>query len=253
MSYYASITVDDRNVLKRLVQRARLAQSLHALHDAGPDFSGAILDLGTGDGLLCRQLAQRFPRAEIYGYEPVPSLLQYAQLCAAELSNVRFTGDLNDFLGRRFDYIFCLEVLEHLPRRETRRLFEQVRAFADGRTTVVFGVPNELYLAAMCKGLFRFARRRRRSFDARLAGVFAAAVGRPPRRRPLAEIWPGHRYYFHHLGFDYRALARLLERQFSVVSSFGSPWPGGPLLLNSEVYFVCRLLPSETARTRRAA
>lgn len=250
MNYYTSITVNDRNPLKRLLQRVRLVHSERALGALGREFAGAILDLGTGDGVLCRRLARRFPRATIVGYEPVPSLMQFATLNVADLPNIRIVPDLCELLGQRFDFVFCLEVIEHLPRRETRRLLDQVRVFSHERSTVVFGVPNELYLAAACKGLFR-AIRRSGDFDARAGNVVRAALGRPPRRRPLAEIWPSCRYYYHHLGFDHRRLHRLLARQFEVVRVYGSPLPMLPLHLNSEVFFVCR--PRAAAATRLAA
>lgn len=252
MNYYTSITVNDRNPFKRLLQRARLVQSCRALAPVDHRFTGALLDLGTGDGLLCRRLARMFPRAQVVGYEPVPSLHDFAVTNVADLPNVRIVGDLNEILGRQFDYVFCLEVLEHLPRRETRRLLDQVRVFAHEGSVVVFGVPNELYLAGLCKGLFR-AIRRWGSFDALPENIARATFGRPPRRRPLAEIWPGCRYYYHHLGFDYRRLGRLLAREFSVAEVYGSPLPGMAVAMNSEVFFVCQPKPRAARPLQRAA
>ena len=77
-------------------------------------------------------------------------------------------------------------------------------------------------------------------FDARPGNILAAFLGRPPIQRPIAEISPGVAYHFHHLGFDYRALERLLKVKFQVVEKWYSPFPTFGAVLNSEVYFLLR-------------
>ncbi len=245
MSYYASITTDDTNPLKRLIQRRRLAHGLRVLKSLDGSFEGTILDVGAGTGLLCEQLAQRLPRAHIVCYEPVPSLCAEAVENLAKYPGVEVVGRLDAISIPRFDYVFCLEVLEHLPHRETTALLDTIEQRVTPHSTVTFGVPNEVFAAALAKGLFRF-RRRRGSFDARWSHIWQAAIGRPPRQRPTAEIWPGLRYHYHHLGFDYRLLRRTLGRRFDVTETYGSPLTMFPTALNSEVYFVCRPRQSAT-------
>lgn len=239
MSYYASITTDDSNPVKRLLQRQRLAHSMRVLTSLPRNFEGKILDFGAGSGELCQQMTRQFPKAHIVCYEPVPSLCDEAIVNLSGCLNVQVVNQLADIRLSYFDYIFCLEVLEHLPRPETMGLLDAILIRSTTDTTVTFGVPNEIYAAAVAKGLFRF-RRRRGSFDARWSHIWQAAVGRPPRHRPTSEIWPGLRYHYHHLGFDYRLLRRTLERRFDVLSDYGSPLTLLPKALNSEVYFVCR-------------
>ena len=106
----------------------------------------------------------------------------------------------------------------------------------DGGTFFV-GVPNELFVPALVKGLFRVTRRYG-AFDARFGNVFRAAIGRPPQRRPVKEIASGLPYHFHHLGFDHRKLRVLLSGTFDLVRQFGSPT--GINLLDSEIYFVLK-------------
>ena len=68
---YADITRNDRNPIKRFFQRRRLSDAL-AL--AGMSASPRnIIDFGAGDGEFCRLLANRFPDARIFCYEPVSS------------------------------------------------------------------------------------------------------------------------------------------------------------------------------------
>jgi hypothetical protein len=101
----------------------------------------------------------------------------------------------------------------------------------------VIGVPHELFLPAMLKGLFRMFRRYG-DFDARPGNILAAFRGRPPIQRPIAELSPGVSYHSHHLGFDYRTLERLLKEKFQLVEKWFSPFPILGAALNSEVYFV---------------
>jgi SAM-dependent methyltransferase len=236
---YSSLTVNDPSRLKRLVHRARFAHALRPLASWGADFPGSILDVGAGDGRLCLALAARFPRAELVCYEPADMLRQQAEQLLSHLPHAAIVDDWTALAGRRFDAIFCLEVLEHLPGRETRELIDKIATVAARESRVVFSVPNEIHAAGLAKGVFRMLRRYG-SFDATPGNVARAALGLRPRRRPLARIAQNRRYYFHHLGFDYRRLQRMLERRFVVVERYGSPFVGLPLACNTELFFVCR-------------
>lgn len=212
---------------------------MRVLKSLSADFEGNVLDFGAGSGELCQQIARQFPQARIVCYEPVPSLYEEATDNLSDCPGVQVVNKLADISVSYFDYIFCLEVLEHLPRPETAGLLDAILIRSTTSTTVTFGVPNEIHAAALAKGLFRF-RRRRGSFDARWSHIWKAAMGHPPRHRPTSEIWPGLRYHYHHLGFDHRLLRRTLERRFDVLSEYGSPLTWLPTALNSEVYFVCQ-------------
>jgi len=155
------------------------------------------------------------------------------------IANIELVGDLNALTNAKFDTVYCLEVFEHLARRNLRRLVRQISGLLGRDARLVVGVPNELYAVAAAKGLFRMVRRYGQ-FDAQPMSVARAALGSPPRRRLRASIGPGLPYYPHHLGFDYRALARVLSDDFDIVDCFGSPLSGLPLVCNAEVYFVCQ-------------
>ena len=234
---YSDITVRDRNPVKSYLQRRRLRDALSVLGDLDEGFAGKLLDFGAGSGELTRIVAARFPRAEAYCYEPAPDLLEEARQNLSGLGNVVLVPSLQELEGMRFRYVFCLEVFEHLPRRETVRAIRAInRHLARGGTAVV-GVPNELFLPALIKGLFRMTRRYG-AFDARPGNVLRAAVGRPPGKRPVREITAGLPYHFHHTGFDHRELRRTLSETFEVERQFASPVGGE--LLGTEVYLVLR-------------
>jgi 2-polyprenyl-3-methyl-5-hydroxy-6-metoxy-1,4-benzoquinol methylase len=233
-SRYSGITVHDRNPVKSYLQRRRLRDALSVLPE---DFAGKVLDFGGGSGELSRILAARFPRAEVFCYEPAPELLEEAQRNLSGFENVVLVSSLDKLEGTKFRYVFCLEVFEHLPRRETARAIRAIRGLLAREGAAVVGVPNELFFPALVKGLFRMTRRYG-AFDARPANVLRAAVGRPPKKRPKREITPGLPYHFHHTGFDHRELRRTLSETFEVEQQFASPVGGE--LLGTEIYLVLR-------------
>jgi SAM-dependent methyltransferase len=234
---YTDITINDKNPIKRHLQRWRLRDALFVLNGLEEGFSGKLLDFGGGNGELSRIIAERFPYAEVFCYEPAPELFEEARQNLRGIDNVVLVSSLEEVKGLRFRYVFCLEVFEHLPRRETIRAIKAIKRLLANRAVAVVGVPNELFLPALLKGLFRMTRRYG-EFDARPGNVFRAAVGKPPKRRPVKEAAPGLPYHFPHLGFDHRKLRLTLSDTFDVVSQFGSPI--GSELLSSEIYLVLK-------------
>lgn len=80
----------------------------------------AILDIGCGDGFLLNSLKQ-YPSFKIFGLDVSPKAIELAQDRAG--SDIQYLlGDLQSKEGlpkRKFDFIICSEVLEHLPNDKT--------------------------------------------------------------------------------------------------------------------------------------
>lgn len=235
---YAEITTNDRNPVKRWLQRRRFSDALAVLTNGHTTTALRILDFGAGDGELFRQMVS-VTSAELWVYEPNPSLMAEAREKLASFESVRFAEDLRFIESESFDYIFSLEVFEHLPENETASAIAEIHRLLKPAGTAVIGVPHELFLPALFKGLFRAARRYG-EFDAIPKNTFKALIGRPPLQRPVAEIFPGLRYHFHHLGFDYRVLEHRLKLRFQLRRKWFSPFPILGAVLNSEVYFLLR-------------
>jgi SAM-dependent methyltransferase len=165
----------------------------------------------------------------------------------ATLDSVAFADNLDAVESGSFDYVFCLEVFEHLPEKETVEAIAEIHRLLKHDGVAVIGVPHELFLPALLKGLFRMSRRYG-DFDARPANVLGATLGRAPTQRPVAEISPGFQYHFHHLGFDYRKLEQNFQERFQLAGKWFSPFPVLGAALNSEVYLLFRnaqpVLPS---------
>ncbi len=234
---YADITFRDPSRVKRWLQQRRLSDAIGILRNSR-SISGPIhiLDFGAGNGELVRQLAGvGSVRASIF--EPSPNLMAEARENLLGLDGVEFYDRTDAIEAGVFDFIFCLEVFEHLPVEETTQAMEAIRRLLKPDGIAVIGVPHELFLPAILKGAFRFMRRRG-EFDARPANIILAAIGCPPSTRPLVEICASHSYHPHHLGFDHRILERLLRQRFRRVRRWFSPVPAMGAVLNSEVYFV---------------
>jgi SAM-dependent methyltransferase len=232
---YSEITVGDKNPVKRFLQRRRLRDAVSVLDGQGDHFSGNFLDFGGGSGELSKLLASRFPSARVFCYEPMPGIFEEARQNLSGLENVTLVSDRKELRGLAFEYVFCLEVFEHLPRRQTARTVRTVDRLLKENGVFVVGVPNELFVPALVKGLFRM-KRRYGTYDARPGNVLRAAIGRPPARRPVRMISQDLPYHFHHLGFDHRRLRTQLCEVFDPLHEFGSPIKNQ--LLSTEIYFV---------------
>ena len=232
---YSDITFHDKNPVKRWLQRSRLVAA--TLIGAGSVNPQCILDFGAGNGELCKRLALQFPNAKIVCYEPTPSLMAEALENLANLSQVQFCSDLSKVANGSIGLIFCLEVFEHLPSKETQNALEQFNRLLSGDGRAVIGVPIEIGFPALYKGIFRMSRRFG-AFDASVKNVLLATMCAPPNERPMSDIAPGFAYHFAHMGFDYRKLQVLLQARFRLQKVSTSPLSIFGRWLNPEVNFL---------------
>jgi SAM-dependent methyltransferase len=232
---YADLTTRDPNRVKRWLQNRRFRDAVGTLPPAGTA-PLRILDFGAGDGELVRQIALR-QSIEACVYEPTPRVMAEAKEKLSGVPGVKFRSSLESVESGSFDYVFCLEVFEHLPRAETDAALAEMHRLVKPNGFVVIGVPHELFLPALLKGLFRMTRRYG-AFDASPRTILAAVRGRPPSERPSMEISPGFAYFGAHLGFDYRDLEGVLQERFRVIRRWFSPIPMLGSALNSEVYYL---------------
>ena len=153
------------------------------------------------------------------------------------VKNVSFYDSLDQITDRRFDVIFCLEVFEHLPDLESRRGLQAIDSLLEPGGIAIFGVPVEIGIPALYKGLFRKSRREG-TCDTDTRNIFNSVIGRPPKQRQISEIAPGKPYYFEHMGFDYRKFEVDLKEEFEVICRSFSPWNLWGLM--PEVYYIAQ-------------
>lgn len=228
---YAELTHADPNPLKRWLQDRRMAMAV-ALTPPG---AGRVVDYGAGDGEAAVRLAERRPDLEIVCFEPAPELHAQAVARTGAHPRVRLAASETELDSDWADVVLCLEVFEHLPEAETDAALVTIARVLRPGGLLIVGVPQEVGPVAAAKGVFRWTRRSRQ-FDARPSAILGAAVGRPPRARPVAEIAPGRRYHPHHLGFDHRTLERALADRFTLQARTGTPFGRTLSPLNTELY-----------------
>jgi hypothetical protein len=239
MIRYADITINDRNPIKRKLQHIRLSHSIKSLKHLPHNFSGSILDIGTGDATLSKQIADIWPDAKIFAYEPAAELREQAKTNTENYKNISIVDSLSKIPINTFDYVFCLEVLEHLPSTEIDKLLNEMISFSHSKTTIFIGVPNEIFLAALVKGPFRMTRRFG-DVDATPVNIIKSILGFPPENRPISSLSEGVPYIIRHMGFDYRKLKKTIKDRFKILNTYGSPLPLFPLFFNLEIYFICK-------------
>lgn len=233
---YADITFCDQNPIKRWLQQRRLADAIQlTAHFQGIN---TVLDFGAGNGELSKRLINFFPKAHIICYEPTFDLMAEAQKNTEKFQQIRFVSDMGAVSKESVDLLYCLEVFEHLPVNEAEKAFSLIRSVLRDSGIAIMGVPIEVYLPALYKGIFRMTRRFG-DFDATPGNVLRATVGFPPQSRPINEIATGWWYHPHHLGFDYRRFRALLKSQhLMILKQSASPIPIFGAWINPEIYFV---------------
>ena len=232
---YSDITFKDKNSIKRWLQRRRLIVATHIA--VGKSSPQCILDFGAGNGELCKLIALKFPKAKIVCYEPTPSFMAEAKENLTHLPQIHFCTDIAKIADCSVELIFCLEVFEHLPKSETNDALDQFNRLLSRNGKVVIGVPIEIGIPALYKGIFRMTRRFG-AFDASFKNILLAALYCPPKKRPVSEIAPGFSFHFEHMGFDYRNLQALLNARFKFQEVIASPFSLFGLWLNAEANFL---------------
>jgi hypothetical protein len=95
--------------------------------------------------------------------------------------------------------------------------------------------------AAAARGLTEYAGRERYQLSEFIRMVVAGETTQIERPITVAATTTGATVRFHgHKGFNWRTLARLIERTFVVERRLYSPLPLTGPWLNSQVWFVCR-------------
>ena len=282
---YAELTFQDKNFIKRWLQRQRLVSAIKlsrkfttlpntiwvprkiqiffwewqrdlkgsSLLKAAKwqlievpicDFqhSGQILDFGAGNGELCKLLSETYQGSQIICYEPSHTLLSEAKENLKAFTQIEFCQDISNLTPQTFDAVFCLEVFEHLPPEETIKALETIYDLLKSGGLLIIGVPIEIGIPALYKGLFRMSRRYG-EFDADIKNIVNSFLMNPPQKRPISEIEPGLRFHYPHMGFDFRHLEREISTYFSLCDIWTSPFvlPFGSWLM-PEIYFAVKKL-----------
>ena len=238
---YADITFKDPNHIKRWLQYRRLKTALQLSNNyLNNKNKYSICDFGAGNGELCKLLAHRYIKSIITCYEPTPELYDEAKLNLLNY-DINLIDDINSVSSDSLDIIFCLEVFEHLPSLETQEVFNAFLKLLRPNGIIIVGIPVEVGIPALYKGVFRMIRRYG-SYDANIKNITKSFIGNPPSKRPLIEIAPGFNYHSAHMGFDHRNFEKQCKTHFEIIKKSSSPFNIFGSFFMPELNFVMKKL-----------
>lgn len=235
---YAEQTYSSPYAIVRYPHQVRFRTVVDALIEAKPT---ALLDYGAGDGhLLVEAVNRGLSVQRIVAYEPVERFASKLLDNVAEhrlQDRVHLIRRREDLHAESFDYIVCLEVLEHMPLLERQAFYDvcQESLSMDGR--VLVDVPVEVGPTLLVKTLGRLLLKgRRKEYEwSELVRIAAGGIAYDPGRFDPSDE---RTWIQNHKGFDYRLFRRELAHRFEVTAEKTTPLPVLPAPLgNQEVFF----------------
>lgn len=97
-----------------------------------PDHQGVALDVGARDGFISKLLAERFDRVVALDLE-MPEIAHNKVDCViGDVTNLSYSDN-------QFDFVFCAEVLEHIPSQLLAKACEELARVT--KRNLLIGVP----------------------------------------------------------------------------------------------------------------
>jgi SAM-dependent methyltransferase len=229
---YGDLIWTESSWLARFSHRGRFKNmASHLMQGKSENLS--VLDYGCGDGS-----AIDFICGDLYiGFEPYPEIfseLEERLLAQVNFSNAIACRDLSSLPQEYgFNFVLCLEVLEHLPIDERLKFYRFAREAISTGGKVVVSVPNELGAVGIIKHFNRMIKGHETLNFQKARTLIMSAFYRTVKRT-------NREYINDHLGFDYREIQRELQENMpgAIVNVHQSPFSKLPIFLNSQVFFV---------------
>jgi len=239
---YSELTINDPNFIKRFLQRYRFKTAISLFDKYVAKKPKHILDYGAGSAQLIKELIEKIKQEnKYYVYEPTKYLMDEAKdnLVDLNYNEIHFFDNSNFIKSNEIDVLFCLEVFEHLPKEEINNVISDIKKLITQDGIAIIGVPIEIGIPALYKGIFRMTRRYG-EYDACIRNVVLSLLYSPPSNRPTREITDGFKYHRHHVGFDLRTLFDKFNKEFTIIDMRSSPFSFLGRFINPEYYFVLK-------------
>jgi SAM-dependent methyltransferase len=211
---------------------------------------GRLLDYGCGDGTFVAMVHAGFPEAR--GVDVEPRQIAACRERLGDLPGVSFalTRDLGAADAGAWAVVTCMEVLEHCPESERRRIIAELGRLCAPSGLIVVSVPIETGPSLVGKQFFRavaglrgfgdYEHRERYSPLELMRGAAGLAV---PRVAYEGEGAEGSFSYYGHKGFEWRDVQAEIGERLIIERRTFSPLSWAGSVLNSQVWFICRPRP----------
>lgn len=102
----------------------------------------SVVDVGTGDGRLVRELALCLPKARVQGIDYSERAIQLAKALNPTL-DFRCADIINDPVKESFDVVTLIEVFEHIPPELTAQFVAALRPLIRDAGHLIVTVPHQ--------------------------------------------------------------------------------------------------------------
>lgn len=230
---YANQTIRNKSFIKKYSHLKRFELAIQFINLEPNNY---ILDFGTGDGFLLTCLAKKNNTLNLYGYDPVTSMIDElaTNIKKNDFKNITTTCDLETIASIKFDTICCLEVLEHFSRENQTQLLIQMKNLLAKNGRLLISVPIETGISSLVKNSIRVLlgqQHKNTSFKTVFKSIFSLKIDRNEEN-----------YIYTHIGFNHKILEIVFqENSLKIEKKYYSPFPYFLGFLNSQVYYILKL------------
>ncbi|MEL6638821.1 MAG: methyltransferase domain-containing protein [Bacteroidota bacterium] len=216
---YSAYTYNSKNPLARFSHRSRLMRALDLVPASGIE---RLLDYGCGDGQMLQRLHAAGRGGQLTGYDPL--------LVPDPHPAIRFCTHFRDLHPGTYDFMLCLEVLEHFGPANQERMLGEMKSLLRPRGRLLVSVPIETGLPSLVKNLRRLHLHPDHWHN--WANTWKCLWGRAlPELRAVEGFIPSH------IGFNHRHLEAIFSRYFRIVARHFSPFPRLSAACNAQVFY----------------
>lgn len=226
---YADRTRNNNDILRRMSHKKRfiVAKSLVNIKK-----NSYILDFGGGDGDFLEKLCELYGNdINTFNFEPFMKPKLFSKI--KRIDNWDDVTSLSK--EKRFDIIFCQEVLEHFNPLRQEDALKKMASVMDSDGRLIISVPVEIGPVALVKNIGRWKYRKYNPSIYNFRNLFKSFFGIKINEERLKND------FLSHMGFYFNDLKKIINKDFIIEKTSASPMFWAPKIFNSQVFFVCRL------------
>ncbi len=119
---------------------------------AGVKEGETIVDCSCGSGEEGMVIIKKFKPKKYIGIDIDTKRLAKAIEKNSEMKNCYIYGDIRDTPKDQFDYYFCVETLEHLPKNDNEKVARSISEAVKPGGKLLISIPGNPKIAMECKG-----------------------------------------------------------------------------------------------------